>query len=126
MIVGLFLSAVGFGVVFAWTRSLFPAVIAHMIFDIPMTPKWQGLLVLVLLVGSLFIWRRGLAIVREVSSTSKHTASWMLALLGTACAVAGARVRGLEYVGLGMVVLAVALESLERRSPTATTLTSRV
>jgi membrane protease YdiL (CAAX protease family) len=127
MIVGLFLSAVGFGVVFAWTRSLFLAIIAHMIFDIPMTPKWQGLLVVALLVGCLFIWRRGLAIVREVFLTSKSAAYWMLALLGTACAVAGARVRGLEYVGLGMVVLAVALESHERRIPTeATTLTSRV
>ncbi len=37
MIVGLFVSAVGFGIIFAWTRSLFPAIIAHMIFDIPMT-----------------------------------------------------------------------------------------
>ncbi len=116
MIVGLFLSAVGFGVVFAWTRSLFPAIVAHMIFDIPMTPKWQGLLVLVLLVGSLLIWRRGLAIVQEVFSTGKLLAYWMLALLGTACALAGTRVRGLEYLGLGFVVLAVILESLERRT----------
>jgi membrane protease YdiL (CAAX protease family) len=116
MIVGLFLSAVGFGVVFAWTRSLFPAIIAHIIFDIPMTPKWQGVLAIVLVISSLFIWRRGLDIVRKIFSTGKHPAYWILALLGAAAAVAGTRVRGLEYVGLGMVVLAVALESLELRS----------
>jgi membrane protease YdiL (CAAX protease family) len=120
-IVGLFLSAVGFGVVFAWTRSLFPAIIAHMIFDIPMTPKWQGVLVIMLVIGALFIWRRGLDIVREVFSTGKHAAYWMLALLGTVCTVAGTRVLGLEYVGLGMVVFAVALEAVElRRKWTAT------
>ena len=116
MIVGLFLSAVGFGVVFAWTRSLFPAIIAHMIFDIPMTPKWQGLLVIVLVTSSLFVWRRGLDIVRNAFSTRKYAEYWILAPLGAACAVAATRLRGLEYVGLGMVVLAVALESLELRS----------
>lgn len=128
MILGLFLSAVGFGVVFAWTRSLFPAIVAHMVFDIPMTPKWQGLLVIALLIGSLFLWRRGLHIAREVFSTSKHGASLVLAFSGTACALAGTRIRGLEYVGVGMVVLAVALEALDLRgkwmTAETTTLTS--
>ncbi|MDQ2840369.1 MAG: CPBP family intramembrane metalloprotease [Acidobacteriota bacterium] len=116
MIMGLFLSAVGFGVVFAWTRSLFPAIVAHMIFDIPMTPKWQGILVLALITGSLFISRKGLGIAREVFSIGKHSAYWILALFSTVFAVAGTRVRGLEYVGLGMVVLAVVLEFLELRN----------
>lgn len=116
MIVGLFVSAVGFGVIFAWTRSLFPAIIAHMIFDIPMTPMWQGLVVIALIMSSLFIWRRGLEIVRGILSTGERAAYWILALLGSACAVAGTRVRGLEYTGLCMVVLAIALEALDLRS----------
>jgi membrane protease YdiL (CAAX protease family) len=121
MIVGLFVSAIGFGVIFAWTRSLIPAIIAHMIFDIPMTPMWQGLLVIALVMCSLFIWRRGLDIIRETLSTGERAAYWILGLVGAACAVAGTRVRGLEYMGLGMVVLAVALEFLDLRSKSATT-----
>jgi membrane protease YdiL (CAAX protease family) len=116
MIAGLFLSAVGFGVVFAWTRSLIPAIIAHTIFDIPMTPIWQGLLVAVLLISSLLIWRKSGPIVRQVFSGGDRAALWILALLGTGFAVAGVRIRGLEYVGVAFVVLAVALESGERRT----------
>jgi membrane protease YdiL (CAAX protease family) len=121
MILGLFLSAIGFGVVFAWTRSLFPAIFAHMIFDIPLTPRWQGLLAIVLIISSLFIWRQGLDISRKVFSTSKHVAYWVLALPGAACALASTRIRGLEYVGVGMLVLAVALEFLDLRSKWTTT-----
>jgi membrane protease YdiL (CAAX protease family) len=116
IILGLFLSAVGFGVVFAWTRSLFPAIIAHMLFDIPMTPGWQGLLAIVLIISSLFIWRRGLSISRKVFSTRKHLPYWVLAVSGAACALAGNRIHGLEYVGVVMVVLALALEFLDLRS----------
>ncbi len=115
MIVGLFVSALGFGLIFAWTRSLFPAIVAHMIFDVPMTPKWQGLCVVAMIICSLFVWRRGLDIGRQIFSTGKNSAYWILALLGTACAVGGTRVRGLEYVGLGMLVLAIFFEFLDIR-----------
>jgi membrane protease YdiL (CAAX protease family) len=121
MIEGLFVSAVGFGVIFAWTRSLFPAIIAHMIFDIPMTSKWQGLVVIAMVVCSLFIWRKGLDIVRKVFSTGKRAAYWILTSLGAACAVAGSRIRGAEYIGLVMVVLAVAFEALDLRGKWTTT-----
>jgi membrane protease YdiL (CAAX protease family) len=116
MIVGLFMSAVGFGVVFARTRSLIPAIIAHVVFDIPMTPLWQGVLVAALILGALFSWRPGLAMVRRVFSRKEGAADWALIAIGTGCAIAGARVRGLEYVGIGMVVLAISLESIEARS----------
>ena len=42
MIVSLLVLAIGFGVVFAWTPSLIPAVVAHAIIDVPMTPIWQA------------------------------------------------------------------------------------
>ena len=121
MIVGLFVSAVGFGIIFAWTRSLFPAIIAHIIFNIPMTPMWQGLVVIAMVMCSLFIWRRGLDILWEILSTGERAAYWILALAGTACALAGTRVRRLEYVRLGLVVLAVALEFLDLRTRWTTT-----
>jgi membrane protease YdiL (CAAX protease family) len=115
MIVGLFLSAVGFGVVFAWTRSLIPAIVAHIIFDIPMTPRWQGLLVGVMILSSVFLWRRSLTIVGQIFSAGGAVTYWTLALVGAGCAVAGSRLRGLEYVGAAFLVLAIALESREHR-----------
>jgi membrane protease YdiL (CAAX protease family) len=115
MIMGLFISAVGFGVVFAWTRSLIPAVIAHAIFDIPMTPKWEGLLVAALVIGALFSWRRGRAIMWQLFSTKIGVECVALGVLGAGCAVAAARVRSLEYVAVGLIVLAVVFEALERR-----------
>lgn len=69
MIAGLLLSAVGFGVVFAWTRSLIPAILAHAIFDVPMTPRWRGLLVAALVVGAVFSWRRAITIIERVFAT---------------------------------------------------------
>lgn len=74
MIVGLFISAIGFGVVFAWTRSLIPAIIAHAIFDIPMTPMWESVLVVMLLLGAWFSWPKGLAAVRQVFSAQSCVA----------------------------------------------------
>jgi membrane protease YdiL (CAAX protease family) len=115
MIVGLLISAIGFGVVFAWTRSLVPAMIAHAIFDIPMTPKWESLLVAALVIGAFFSWRRGLSIIGQVFSTRSGIACGTLAALCTVYALAATRVRRLEYVAIGLVVLAVVLETLERR-----------
>jgi membrane protease YdiL (CAAX protease family) len=124
MILGLLLSAVGFGVVFAWTRSLFPAMLAHAVFDIPMTPRWQCLLVAALVIGALFSWRRAVAIIRQVFSISSGITYGTLAVLGAGYSVAAARVRSLEYLAIGLVVLAVAFEALERRQKSDSNLTN--
>jgi membrane protease YdiL (CAAX protease family) len=115
MILGLLISAIGFGVVFAWTRSLFPAIIAHAVFDIPMTPMWEAMLVAALLIGAFFIWRRGVAIAWLVFFSGTGVAYGTLAVLGIAYAIAAARIRSLEYVAVGMLVLALVFEALERR-----------
>ena len=47
MIASLFCVAIGLGIVFAWTRSLIPSIIAHAIINVPMTPLWQGALLVV-------------------------------------------------------------------------------
>jgi hypothetical protein len=44
MIASLLFLAIGLGVVFAWTRSLIPSIIAHAIINVPLTPFWQGAL----------------------------------------------------------------------------------
>jgi len=121
MIVGLLLSAIGFGIVFAWTRSLIPAMIAHAVFDIPMTLAWQGVLVAALVIGAISIGRRGLAIGRQVFSGGSPAAYGTLVLLGTGYAIAAARVRSLKYVAVGLVVLAVAIEMRDRRRNRTTT-----
>jgi hypothetical protein len=115
MIVGLLLSAIGFGVVFAWTRSLFPAIVAHAIFDIPMTLSWQVLLVGAFVVGAIFIWRRGLAISKLIFSTGSGFAYGTLAVLGAGYVMAAARVRSMGYIAVGLLVLAVAPEAADRR-----------
>ncbi len=124
MVAGLLISAIGFGVVFAGTRSLIPAIIAHSIFDIPMTPMWESVLVAMLLVGAFFIWPRGLAVVRQVFSKQNGIACGALAFVGAVWAVAGARVGRLEYVAVALVVLAIALEALDRHRNRTTVLTS--
>src|SRR5579875_132432 len=102
MIVGLFISAIGFGVAFAWTRSLVPGIIAHAIFDVPMTPMWESVLVALLLVGAWFSWPKGRVAIRQVFSTRSGVAYGMLAVVGTVWAVAGARVHGLEHAAVGL------------------------
>jgi membrane protease YdiL (CAAX protease family) len=115
MILGLLLSAIGFGVVFAWTRSLVPAIVAHAIFDIPMTFTWQALLVGAFVVGTVLIWRRGLAITKLIFSTGSGFAYGTLAVLGAGYAMAAARVPSMGYMAVGLLVLAVAAEAADRR-----------
>lgn len=116
MIAGLLLSAVAFGVAFAWTRSLIPAILAHAVFDIPMTPGWLGLVVLVMLAIAAVTWRRGLAVLRLVCSDRHAGACATLAALGALWAILGSRVGALEYLAAAMLAAAVALEAIDRRA----------
>ncbi len=89
MILGLLLSAVGFGVVFACTKSLIPAVIAHAIFDVPMTATWQGMLVAALVIGAVFSGRRAVTIIKQVFSSRSGVTYAILAVLCAGYGVAG-------------------------------------
>jgi hypothetical protein len=115
MIAGLLLCALGFGVVFAWTRSLIPGIIAHAIIDIPMTPVWQSLVILLMLVVAWGARKRGAAILRVVCSNRNASAYATLAALSAIWAVLGTRISRLEYLAAAMLALAVVLEALERR-----------
>jgi membrane protease YdiL (CAAX protease family) len=59
MIARVFCVTLGLGIVFAWTRSLIPSIIAHAIINVPMTPVWQGALLVVFAIGALFAWPGG-------------------------------------------------------------------
>lgn len=107
--------AIGFGVVFAWTRSLIPSIIAHAIINVPMTPTWQGVLLAAFVIGAIVTWRRGLAATKQIFSTASLAACVVLAIVGAAYAIAGARFDSLTILAAAMVVFAVVLEAMERR-----------
>lgn len=115
MIMSLLILAVGFGVVFAWTRSLIPSIAAHAIINIPMTPTWQGVLLAAFVIGSMVAWRRGAAALKQIFSTSSVAACVALAVVGAGYAIAGSRFDILTYLSAAMVVFAIGLEALERR-----------
>jgi membrane protease YdiL (CAAX protease family) len=114
-IVSLIVLAVGAGVVFAWTRSLIPSMVAHAIINVPMTPLWQGIVLLAFVIGAVLIARRGMAVLKQVFSNASVGACVALGVLGIGWAIAAQRIDHLRFVAIGMVVLAVGLEAAERR-----------
>jgi membrane protease YdiL (CAAX protease family) len=115
MLAGLLLMAVGFGVVFAWTRSLVPGVVAHALVNIPMVPLWQALFVSGLLLIATLTWRRALAAMRDVFSGTGMRAPAVLAATGAGYALASKALDALVLVAILMVIVAVVLQALERR-----------
>ncbi len=115
MIAGVFILALGFGVVFAWTRSIVPSIVAHAIIDVPMTLPWQVVLLAAFTVGALFVWRRGVLVVKEVFSNASVVLCVALAIVGTAYPIASERFESLVVLAAGMVVLAVGLEVMDLR-----------
>jgi hypothetical protein len=51
-----------------WTRSLIPAMIAHALFDIPMTLRWQALFLAVMMIVALIAARRAGLAIKQVFS----------------------------------------------------------
>jgi membrane protease YdiL (CAAX protease family) len=115
MILSLFCVAIGLGVVFAWTRSLVPSMIAHAIINIPMTPMWQGALLVVFAIGAFFAWRGGLAAARQVFKNASVAACIFLALALTVYEIASRRIGAMTYLAMALVVAALALEAIDRR-----------
>ncbi len=115
MVVSLLILAIGFGVVFAWTRSLIPSVVAHAIINVPMTPLWQGVLLVVFVIGIALVGRRGAGVVRQVFSGSTVASCLALAAVGAGYAIASSRVEHLNLIAAGMVVVAIGLAAMERR-----------
>lgn len=111
----LLLAALGSGIVFAWTRSLVPPIIAHAISNLPMTPFWQGVIVAALIVGALVTARRGAIIVRQVFSRATFVTCVVLGAVGGGYAFVSARVGGFVFVAAAMVLLAIILEAVDRQ-----------
>ena len=114
MIATLLISALGFGVVYAWTRSLIPSMIAHSIIDIPMTTPWYAALLAVFVVG-IFFARRGGTRALQVFAKTKVSACVFLAIVCIAYDIAADRIGALTWVAIGMVVVAVVIEAMDRQ-----------
>src|SRR5215471_5066630 len=116
MIVGLLISAPGFGVVFAWTRSLIPGIIAHALIDIPMTARWEAARVAAVFDGRGFpLAARAGHKQTDLPKNTKLGAIVALALVQTVYMIAVTRVDKFVYVAVAMLVVAVTLEAISRR-----------
>ena len=114
-VVSLLGGAIGFGVVFAATRSIIPCFIAHAVFNLPMTPLWQGICLGACVVTAAVVWRRGTERLRQAFSGARRLSCVILGLAGTGWAVAARHFEALPKIGVGLVVSAVALHAIERR-----------
>lgn len=118
-VASLLILAIGFGVVFAWTRSLIPSVVAHAIINVPMTPTWQGVMLAAFVIGAVVMARRGATVVTQVFSGNNVVGCVALGVVGAGYAIASQRVEGLVYAATAMVVLAVGFEAVDRRQARA-------
>ena len=117
MTIGLLLCAIGFGAVFAWTRSLIPGMIAHALVDIPMTIRWQAGFLAVMVVIALISVPRARVAIKKVFSGASALACVALAVVGGVYAVLNSVDRIIVYViiaAAAMLVFAVVLEAKDR------------
>jgi membrane protease YdiL (CAAX protease family) len=126
MIVSLFCMAIGLGVVFAWTRSLVPSMIAHAIINVPLTPFWQGVLLVVFAAGAFFAWRGGRRAIRQVFTNTSAAACVLLALILAAYAIESHRINVMTWIAIGMLVAALGIEAMDRRKSRSTTASIQV
>lgn len=109
MIISLFCVALGLGVVFAWTRSLIPGMIAHAIINIPMTLAWQAALLAAFAVVIFFAWRGGMAAVRQVFGRLKILPALILIALFGVYALWGESLPEKPLWAAGMLVGAIGI-----------------
>jgi membrane protease YdiL (CAAX protease family) len=115
MIVSVFCLAIGSGVVFAWTRSLVPSMIAHAIINVPMTLFWQEALLVVFVIGAFLLWRRGLRTFKQVFTNTSATACAVLAAAQTFYVIGADRFSGMTPVAIGIRLVALGLEAVDHR-----------
>jgi membrane protease YdiL (CAAX protease family) len=115
MIASLLFLAIGLGVVFAWTRSLYPSMVAHAIINVPMTPRWQAGLLVVFLAVIFFAWRGGMAAVRQVFANTRLAASALMAIILALYAVLANRIPAMTWIAFVVLAAALALDVIDQR-----------
>lgn len=120
-IISLLCLAIGLGIVFAWTRSIVPSMIAHAIINVPLTPLWQGALLIVFVVGIFFSWREGVRAARQVFANTRVWACVLLVLVLTAYVIAAHRFKAATPIAIALLLVALILEAWDRQSNKAST-----
>jgi membrane protease YdiL (CAAX protease family) len=110
MIFSLLCVALGLGLVFAYTRSLLPSILAHAIINVPMTPKWQLLVLVGLLAGILFFFKPGLQAIRQVIGRPSVASCFLLASVGALYAISSQHFAFMTTIAIALVVAAIGLE----------------
>ena len=118
LILSLFCLAVGLGVVFAWTRSLFPSMIAHAIINVPMTPAWQGILLAVFAAVIVLGWRGGLTAIGQIFKGLNPLVALVLTILMGICALKFGSLPGKAIWAVGLLATAVVISRCLRRQKT--------
>jgi membrane protease YdiL (CAAX protease family) len=124
MIASLFCMALGLGIVFAWTRSLIPSMIAHAIINVPMTPRWQGVLLVAFGIVAFFAWRPGVRALKQVFTNTEAAACAVLVVALSLYVIAAGRANRMTPIAAGMLVVALVLEAIDRRENRSVNLSS--
>jgi membrane protease YdiL (CAAX protease family) len=124
MVVSLFCMAIGLGVVFAWTRSLIPSMIAHAIINVPMTTLWQAVLLVVFAIGAFFVWCGGVRAAKQVFASTRVGACAVLAVVLSLYAIEAHQINRMTQIAIGMLAVALVLEAIDRRDSRSSPLAS--
>lgn len=115
MVVSLFCLSLGLGIVFAYTRSLIPSMIAHAIINIPMSPRWQAGLLIVFVVGLLLVVRTGWSVIKQFFEHALPGRCFALAAVCALYVIASQRIAWFGTAAVGLLIVAVGLEFIERQ-----------
>jgi membrane protease YdiL (CAAX protease family) len=116
MLLSLLIGALGLGILFAYTRSLIPSMMAHALINIPATGIWQWIVLSIMIVGVVLLGRNALRITVGVFQGAALMPTLLLAIVGAGYAVAANRLGVMPLVALAALIAALVLEALERRA----------
>ncbi len=119
MVFSLLCLALGLGIVFAYTRSLIPSMIAHAIINIPMTPKWQVVLLVVFLFGLLVFFRPGLQAIKRVFGRPALGSCTLLASVAAVYVISSQHFAFVTKIAIALLMVAIWLEWKMREQRTA-------
>lgn len=115
MVASLFCMALGLGIVFAYTRSLVPCIVAHAIINIPMTTPWQLALLAVYVIGTILCFRTGMVALREIWRGARIGACIFLAVVCALYVLASQRSHWLQTLAVALLALSIVLQLVERK-----------
>jgi membrane protease YdiL (CAAX protease family) len=110
MVFSLLCLALGLGIVFAYTRSLIPSMVAHAMINIPMTPKWQLVLLIAFLFGLVVFLRPGLQAIKRVFLTSSLAPCTLLASVGALYVIFSQHFAFVTNIAIALLLAAIGLE----------------